>query len=337
MTLTRPVLIAALALACAVAVAPAAGGGSSPKLIRVGGSPLELLSAHGSLWVLTCDRHCSGEGRRSAGRIVRIDPQRGRILASSSIDRPGAIAVAADGVFATDFYRHEIRRLDPATLQETTRLKLVLPPGAASRSSYAAFLPNDVTAGAGAVWVSTEWCMLARVDEQLNQAVAGIRLPCDAYQTMAFGAGALWISESLAGLYRIDSGSNSVTARIQIGPKTARLVVTRLLFGRGRVLALGAWTKGGSLTGSNGLARIDPTRNRVVAVTPLSPGPLLAAFGAGSLWVARVNGSTLERIDPSNGRILGRFHAKVGTALAIAGGHLWTADRNGTLRRLGTA
>jgi streptogramin lyase len=314
---------------------PAGQGRSEAAPIRLGGSPLALVSARGSIWVLICDRRCSGEGRRSAGRVVRIDPRRRRILTSTPIARPGALAVGAQAVYATDFWRHEIRRLDPATLRETARLKLVLPPQVASRSRYAAFLPNDVAVGADAVWVSTEWCALERIDERLSRAVARVRLPCDAYQTMAFGAGALWISESLAGVYRVDPGTNRVSARIQIGPRSGRLIPVRFLFARGSVLAVGAWTRGGSLTGANALARLDPHSNRVDAITPLPSGQLVAAFGEGMLWIARVGGSSIERIDPRTGRVTGRRRATIGIALAVgAGGRLWTADRNGTIRLL---
>src|ERR1700730_3248955 len=181
---------------------------------RIGGVPIELLSARGSLWVLTCDHSCAGEGRGSVGRVVRVDPRIGRTIRSGAIDRPGAIAVGAGGVFATDFWRHRIRRVDPVTLQQTASLDLVLPSRIASQSKYAAFLPNDVAVGQGAVWISTEWCTVARADQQLTRALATVQLPCDAYQTMAFGAGSLWISESLAGLYRIDAARNRVTARL---------------------------------------------------------------------------------------------------------------------------
>lgn len=159
--------------------------------VRLGGNTLELFSAHGSLWVVTCDRRCTGEGRRSEGRIVRIDPGRGRVLATGAIERPGAVAVGANRVFAIDFWRQAIRRLDSATLRPTASLKLVLPPEVASTHTYAAFLPTDVTVGGGGVWVATEWCSIARIDEQLSGPVAQTRLPCDSYETMAFGAGAL--------------------------------------------------------------------------------------------------------------------------------------------------
>jgi streptogramin lyase len=312
---------------------PAAKAGSESAAIPAGGSPLALIAAGGSLWVLTCDKRCSGEGRRSVGRLARIDPHRKRPLASVTVERPGALAVGAEGVFLTDFWRRALRRLDPATLRQTASLKLLLP-FRVPDNKYAAFLPNDVAVGADSVWVSTEWCALTRLDARLQRAIASVRLPCDAYQTMAFGAGALWISESLAGTYRIDPATNRVTARIRIGPRTGRLVPIRFLFARGGVLAIGAWTRGGSLTGGNGLVRLDPSRNRVEAVTPLPPGQLAAAVGDGELWVAHVGGSTVERIDPRTGRTTSRIHGKVGIALAFAAGRLWTADRDGTIRPL---
>jgi hypothetical protein len=333
-TAGRVVVISAVAFTLLVGLGStlAAQGRSEATAIRLGGSPLALVSARGSLWVLTCDRRCSGEGRRSVGRVVRIDPRLGRVLASAPIARPGAIAVGAQGVYATDFYRHAVRRLDPTTLRQTASLKLVLPFKIASR--YAAFLPNDVVVGAGSVWVSTEWCAVARVDERLHRAVAHVRLPCDAYQTMAFGADALWISESLAGVYRVDPASGRISARIQLGPRTGRLVASRFLFARGSVLVVGVWTRGGALTGGNGLARLNPQSNRVERVTPLPSGQLTAAFGKRALWIARVGGSSVERIDPRTGRVLGRRRASVGTALAVAGGRLWTADRDGSIRPL---
>jgi streptogramin lyase len=321
-----------VALLAALGAPLAAQGTARTAAISVGGSPLAVMSARGSLWVLTCDRRCSGEARRSVGRIVRVDPRRGRVVASTRLARPGALAVGARGVYATDFWRHAVRRLDPVTLRQTATLKLVLP--FRISSSYAAFLPNDVTVGAGSVWVSTEWCALTRVDAHLSRPVGSVRLPCDAYQTMAFGAGALWISESLAGVYRIDPATNRVAARIQIGPRTRQLIPVRFFFARGSVLAVGVWTSGGALTGANGLARLDAAGDHVEAITPLPPGQLAAAFGKGALWVARVGGSSVGRIDPGTGRVTGRVRATVGTALAFADGRLWTLDRNGTLRPL---
>lgn len=325
----RCFLCIVLAALVSAAAAPSQRGRAEERSLRLGGTPLQVVAGSGSLWVLTCDRGCSGEARHSIGRIVRIDPRRGRVAASATIERPGAIAVGEDGVFATDFWRDRVRRLDPATLRQTASLKLVLP--APIRPRGATFLPNDLAVGPSALWVATQWCALARVDQRLSRVVALVRLPCDAYQTMAVGAGALWVSESLAGVYRVDPAINRVVARIHFGPPTARLVANRLLFASGSVLAVGGWTQGGAFTRRNGLARIDPSRNRVSSVTPLPSGPLAVAFGEGSLWVARARGSHVERIDPGTGKIVSHLRADIGTALAVAGGRLWTTGQDGTI------
>jgi streptogramin lyase len=102
----------------------------------------------------------------------------------------------------------------------------------------------------------------------------------------------------------------------------------------GHVLVVGVKTSGGVLTQRNALGRIDAGHDRVEGVTPLPSGPLAAASGQGQLWVARVGGSTIERIDPLTGAIIGRARGKVGAALAVAGGHLWTAYRDGVVREL---
>lgn len=92
-------LVGAMALALVVAAASLSGvgGGAGLPPIMLGGTPLGLVGTPGSLWVLTCDRRCSGEGRRSVGRIVRIDTPTGRVQDAIAIDRPGAFAVAPGG------------------------------------------------------------------------------------------------------------------------------------------------------------------------------------------------------------------------------------------------
>jgi hypothetical protein len=71
-------------------------------------------------------------------------------------------------------------------------------------------------------------------------------------------------------------------------------------------------------------------------VTPLPAGQLTSAYGAGSLWVGRVNATSLTQIDPRSGKALRQLHVRVGRMLAFAGGALWTAFRDGTLRQVPT-
>src|SRR5207237_10706292 len=106
--MARAVLAAAL-IACCVAAAPVR---SERGPLNVGGVPVQLLPGQGSLWVLTCHRGCTGEGRRAMGRVVRIDPLRARIVASGPLARPDVAAVGNRGVYVTDFWRAEILRID---------------------------------------------------------------------------------------------------------------------------------------------------------------------------------------------------------------------------------
>jgi streptogramin lyase len=327
-------LVVCLAMAAMVTVGAASlQHQATPDLtVRVGGTALELSAGRGSLWVLVCDRHCSGEARRSVGRIVRVDPRAGRVVASVKLVRPNDIAVAASGIYATDFWRDTIRRLDPTTLRETSALKLRLPFRFTAHDN--AFLPLVVAATPRAVWVATDRCALAHTNQQASHVIATVRLPCDALGGMAAADNAVWLSESLLGVYRVDPVTNRIVARIHLGGRGRRLNADRVLLGDGKVLVAGEWTSGGAPTDGSGLARIDPTRNRLETVTPITSGALALTYGDYSLWLARMGGSTVEQIDPRTGKTIATFHAHVGVALAVADSQLWTLTRNGTLRLL---
>jgi streptogramin lyase len=301
----------------------------------LGGVPLQLLTAHGLLWLLTCDRGCSGETKRSIGRVIEIDPRADKVIDSAKLAHPGAIAVGAEGIYVTDFERGSVRRLDPQTLRLTRTLHLKLPFSIVT-STYRsnAFLPEAVAVDDGSVWVATDRGALARADPRLKQLIGMLRLPPEAFQTIATAPSAVWLSESMLGLFRVSTRTNRVVARIPIGPAHGRLDVGQLIPAGNRLLALGEWTSDGTLTGRNGLARLNTARNRVQGITPLPAGQLVAAYGAGSLWVGRLAGRLLERIDPASGRILQRLRAHVGVRLAVADGHVWTVTRGGSLHRL---
>ena len=110
-----------------VAAAPASQGRDVGQALRLGGTPLQLLAGRGSLWVLTCDRGCTGDARHSIGRIIRIDPRTARVVGSAKVPRPGAVAIGAGGLYATDFERGTVRRVDLHTLRVVGALKLKLP------------------------------------------------------------------------------------------------------------------------------------------------------------------------------------------------------------------
>jgi streptogramin lyase len=322
----------ALAALFAVAVAPARQERAMERSLRLGGTPLALLAGRGSLWVLTCDRGCTGEARRSKGRIVRIDPRTARVVASAVLPRPGAIAVGASGIYATDFWRDTVRRIDPRTLRVVSALKLRLPFRFTRRDN--AFLPEAIAVGQVAVWVASDRGALVRTDPGLNRAVASVRLPADAFGGMAVGSGGVWLAESLAGVYRIDPRTNQVGAKIRIPLAAGGFDAEQPFPSNREVLVVGDRTSGNVLTNRKGLARIDANHDRTESVTPLPSGPLAVVLEEGSLWVARYGSSTLQRVNPRTGRVVAHFRAHVGTMLAVAGGHIWTAFPNGTIREL---
>jgi streptogramin lyase len=311
-----------------VAAAPASPGRASGQALRLGGTPLQLLAGRGSLWVLTCDRGCTGEARHSIGRIIRIDPRTARVVGSAKIPRPGTIAIGAGGLYATDFEHNTIRRLDLHTLQVAGALKLKLPFRFSARDN--AFLPESVAVGRDSVWVVSDRGAIVRADPRLHRTVATLRMPPNAFGDpvggMAVDARGVWSAESLAGVYRVDQQTNRVSAKIRVPLTTGKFDAVQVFPLAGQVLALGVETSGGTLTQRNVLARIDANHKRVEGTTSLPSGPLVATTGAGSLWTARLGGSTVERIDPRTGRVVARIRARVGNALAVAGDHLWTAS-----------
>jgi hypothetical protein len=310
-------------------------GATTAQPQPLGGVPLQLLSARGLLWLLTCDRGCSGEARRSVGRVIELNPHIGKVIASVKLARPGAIAVGPGGVYATDFWRDRVHRLDLGTLRSSATLHLKLPrPIVTSTYRSTAFAPEAVAVGDSSVWVATARGALARADPHLRRLTGMLRLPFDTFEGIATQPGTVWLGESLLGLYRVSSATDRVVARIPIGPAGRRFDPGQLLPAGKRLLALGDWTSDGTATLRNGLARVDSSPNRVEGITPLPAGQLAAAYGVGSFWVGRVGGRLLERIDPASGRIVQRLTARVGVQLAVAGGHVWTVSRGGSLRRL---
>jgi streptogramin lyase len=268
---------------------------------------------------------------------VEIDPQNGRVIASTTLARPGAIAVGTSGVYATDFWRDTVRRLDRRTLRLAATLNLKLPFFiTTSTIRDDAFLPEAIAVGGGSVWVATARGALARTDPHLRHVLAMLRLPGDAFQAITATPNAVWLSESLLGIYRISTKTNKLVARLPVGPAGGRFDPVQLIATDTQLLAIGQWTSAGTLTNRNGLARVDSTRNRVTAVTPLPAGQLTSAYGAGSLWVGRVNATTLTQIDPRSGKTLRQLHVRVGRMLAFAGGAPWTAFRDGTLQQVPT-
>jgi DNA-binding beta-propeller fold protein YncE len=305
----------------------------SALAIPLGGRQLRLAAGRGSLWVLTCDRGCTARSRPNSGRVLRIDPDNGRVIASTGLGGGTDLAVGAGGVYVTNFWTGTVRRLNPRTLAVTAKLTLELPfelvPG------DRAFLPSAVATTARALWVSTARGVLARLAPDLSRVTATVRLPFDATGDIGAQRGAVWSAEQLGGVYRVDPATNRVVARIRVGRRGRRLAFQSVVLGGGKVYAIGVRTgKHQVATGRHALARIDPLTDRVEAVTslPIGAGSTFA-YGAGALWVAQLDGPGVYRIDPATGQVTDRLAANAAAGLLVADGWLWTASPGGTVQR----
>jgi streptogramin lyase len=316
-----------------VSTPPVPDARQTERVLRLGGRPLEMAVGQGSLWVLTCDRGCTARSGPSSGRLVRVDPRRGRILDSTELRGADGLAVGPGGVFVTGFWSDTLRRLDPSTLEVAHALWLRLPFELAPGDRD--FLPFDVAANAVGVWVSTARGVLAKTDPLANRVVGTVRLPFKVAGEIDADAGAVWVAAQLAGVYQVGPGSNRVRARIRVGPRLMPIAVQDVAVLGDRAFALGVRTaKGRVATADNVLARIDPASARVEEIKALQPGSVRLAAGLGALWVAQPDQSTVLRIDPESGAATDELHVDADAGLVIAGDRLWAAAPNGVIRGL---
>jgi streptogramin lyase len=152
----------------------------------VGGTAATAIG-DGSLWALTCSAKCTGEARGAQGHVVRIDLSTGRMVASIPIANPQALAFGEGAVWAIDFWDGLVLRIDPATDRVEARIALTLPFSVAGGDR--AFLPFDVAAGEGSVWVDTARGAVARIDPRTNRVASTIRLQPELPAGLAVGLG----------------------------------------------------------------------------------------------------------------------------------------------------
>jgi streptogramin lyase len=208
---------------------------------------------------------------------------------------------------------------------------------------------QNVTAGEGAIWLST-WSeigtgdgfqgtpgIIARIDPATNRVTGQTQVSKgDLY--LAAGEGALWVAESLssgrhaATLLRIDPGSLKVETRITLGRG-----VTGLGVGFGYVWA--ANSRDGTIM------RIDPKTNSVTATTSVPDGVLNVIVAPDGIWttapeeLSRTIG-VVTRIDATTGQITGRIEiptpqgVQVAYVQTYAFGSLWANAEPHTILRI---
>ena len=177
--------------------------------------------------------------------------------------------------------------------------------------------PSAVALGAGSVWVASLGAKtLTRIDATGRTLQATI--PLDATPTgLAFGYGAVWTANGILGsVSRIDPTVSAVSDTIDgLAPRST-----------GGAIAVG---EGGVWFASSigTVAKIDPSRNRLLQGGIAGVTPSAMAVGAGSVWVANAGDNTVSRINP---RTVGVVRTvSVGGrpgGVAVGGGAVWVTD-----------
>jgi streptogramin lyase len=306
-----PALVALALLIVVLRALPSSTPAAPPPrvfgVVHVGGAPLGMAYADGSLWIADFN-----------GGVVRVDPRTHRMLARIPVGgRPDSIAAGPAGIWCrvehVDDNRSDLVRIDAATNRVTARI--AAGGGALGRPS--------VAVATGAIWLIRDYPSVASVDriDAQSHALTARLSPFPGGGTIAASDDAVWASLNNGTLWQIDARAHVV--------------------GRWTALAPGGYL----VPDADGVWAMDADRGRIVHVSGgrvtqrirIGAGalPLLARDDEG-LWIVG-EAHRLQRIDPSTGRVTGRLDlgTSAPTALAAAGSRLAVTTSGGDVLLIG--
>lgn len=303
------------------------------------GRPIDAAGGAGSLWILTRSTH------RRPGHLVRIDPRRRRLVSSTAIAGPQAIAFGWGSVWVAQFFRNRVVRLNARTGRMLTTIWLSLPHPISDTPDGRDFLPFDIAAGEGAVWVSTARGQVARIDPQTDRVSEQIAVPFESSAAIAAGEGGVWIAGNLNGAIRIDPESGKELVIPIRGPEGRRLTITTLGLADGRVWATGAWARPTDASGrpeyvaSNEAALVELSpRGQVLSTVSLPPGVGIVTSTGDSTWLSAWRSRDVFVRRGGTRAVVRAFRLPVpGQVIAALGGALWIAGSDNMLVPLAVA
>lgn len=228
---------------------------------------------------------------------------------------PSGVAIAANGVWVTNWWDNNLSRIDPATNTVLQNVPLTISGNGG---------PEAIAFGENSLWVTvTEFddsgnalpTSLLRVDPVTGTQQAAIPIGRGAYD-VAVSPGAVWVPlYDDNAVVRIDTTTNTVTATIPVAGNPVGIA-----FGAGAV-----W-----VTADDGhVARIDPATSQVVASIQVQDTGGYVAATPTAVWVTSVGhvgaaDGTLTRIDPATNQVIASV--TVGAApweVAVVGDSVW--------------
>jgi hypothetical protein len=160
----------------------------------------------------------------------------------------------------TLFNASAVAKIDLATNEVTTTISLKLPKSVCSNECPGAFdfVPVNVVAGHGAVWVSTARGYVAHIDAASNRVVAMIRTEPDQTGSMAVVNGAVLVSQGNQPIARIDALTDALTHLANPAD------VVGELFSSPTHPELGVWMTVTAPTPRRGVIGIDPSTGQTL-------------------------------------------------------------------------
>lgn len=274
--------------------------------------PAAVAAGEGSIWLAAQNTLGSG------GVLVRLSPGTNNIVKSIPLpSKPSAIVVGPRTVWIAAQLPGS-----PPTLSSGGVVYLV--DASSSRiiaRSRVPFVPlqgrTSLAVGAGAAWIASADGAVIRLDPRTAAVTRVTRTPL-ATDSVAVAGGSVWAAADGAVTYRIDARTGKVLNR----PSRSRLAVrpTDLVAAYGHL-----WLTVGSPQLARTSPLVVRGSPRAVAI-PVPDGPTRIRYGAGALWVRSLGEEGLLRIDPHSNRVVAKFRTAGGGDVAFADGSVWATS-----------
>ena len=153
--------------------------------VKTGARSDVAIAGFGSVWVASSRENV----------VVRIDAGTNRVVATIPVGgSPKFMTAGDDAVWVQNRIDGSVSRIDPRQNNEVARIQARAPTSA-----------GDISAGAGAVWLSVDGKPVTRIDARTN-AVTHQYVGGTGADAIRFGVGAIWVADHRVGqLWRVDA------------------------------------------------------------------------------------------------------------------------------------
>jgi virginiamycin B lyase len=161
-----------------------ARSGVVQERITVGARADVAVAGSGAVWVASS----------ATDTVFRIDPKRNAVIARIGVGRsPKFMTVGAGALWVQNRQDGSVSRIDPGTNREVARVE-----------THAPTPWGDITAGAGAIWLSVDSTPVTRIDPRTN-AVSYQFVGGSGADAIRVGYGAVWVADHEHGeIWRVD-------------------------------------------------------------------------------------------------------------------------------------